>query len=293
MPVRKLEPIIKALPPADEYLQQIDMDRVADAIYGGPDDLKIPEYDIADAKAMIWTTAEKFLPRDLYDLDIDGIEEPYESTLGDDPQVFRGVKDLTGRLRGRLNVTKKFEGKKVVIDWKTTHNTLTTEWDERLLDSWQWRKYLLFGEADVMLYRGIARPDKDGVVKTRELLIERPANLREDVEVQLKGVALERQALIDAGLVVYPRRMPGACGSFGRECPFWTDCRDFTMPRAALLPGRSFSYSSMDKFMLCPERYRRGVIAEEAENTEESTFGQAIHRGMAELYTQIKAKFQQ
>lgn len=289
MAARK-DPLLVSLPPFSEYAPQIDWQKVEDAIIG---DGKLAEYDLADSKTMVWSAAEKFLPRDLYDLDIDGVEEPYEATLElpYGPQVFKGIKDLKGRLRGRLNATKKYAGKKVVVDWKSTANTLDKTWEDRLLDSWQWRKYLYFENADVMIYRGLGR-DSSGEVKFREVFIERPAKLEEDILVQLQGCAISRQSLIEAGLEVWPRKMPSACGAFGRECPYFLDCRDGSMPRGAVLPGRSFSYSSMDKYLLCPERYRREILSEGQEDTEESLFGQAVHRGLAEVYTQARNLFQ-
>lgn len=266
------------------------MERVAEAILGPPGSPKISDSDFDSAKVMVWAAGEKFLSRDLYDMQITGIEEPYEDNLQFSwgSQVFRGIKDLRGTLRGRINVTKKFVGKKVVVDWKTTISTLDTTWDERLLDSWQWKKYLYFDDADVMLYRGLNR---DG--KTRELLIERPPILASDVLIQLEGVALQRKSLIDAKLEIWPRKMPSACGAFGRECPYWVDCRNGTMPRVTVEDGKTFSYSSMDRFLLCPERYRRSVITEvQEDSTDESILGVAVHRGLADLYQQSKDLFQ-
>lgn len=288
MAVRIKDPVLSTLPSLEHYAEQLDFDRITAAILGPAGTGKIAEYEIEDIKMMIWTAAEKWLVRDIYDFEIKAVEREYlvpiELPYG--PQPFRGFLDVEGRLRGRLNVSKKHAGKKATIDWKTTHSTLDKTWEERLLDSWQWKLYMYFTGVDVMLYRGFNRKGE-----TRELMIERPAGLDEVVLSQISGVAVEREALIQLGAEVWPRKMPGACGSYGRECPFLGDCRDNSMPRASILPGRSFSYSSMDRFMLCPERYRRGVLQEGAEDTEESSTGQAIHRGLAELYTQVREKF--
>lgn len=286
---RKKDPLLSSLPAFEEYFERLDHEKIAAAIIGPPGSPKIADYDFDQAKLMIWSAGEKYLTRDLYDMEITGIEEPYEDTLAFTwgSQTFRGIKDLKGILRGKLNVTKRFAGKKVVIDWKTTGSTLDTTWDERLLDSWQWKKYLYFDGADVMLYRGLNR---DG--KTRELIIERPAGLAEDVRVQLEGITLQRNALVASGLEIYPRRMPSACGAYGRECSNWTDCRNNTMPRQALASNGTFSYSSMDLFGLCPEKYRRSKISDKTDDTEESIFGTAVHRGLAELYQQSKELFQ-
>ncbi len=289
MVTRKKDPLLSSLPPFEDYFNQLDHEKIAAAILGPEGTPKMADYDLSDAKSIIWAAGEKFLPRDLYDMQITGIEEQYQEKLDFSwgSQVFRGIKDLKGVLNGRLNVTKKFAGKKVVIDWKTTGSTLDTTWDERLMDSWQWRKYLYFDQADVMIYRGLNR---DG--KTRELIIERPPDLEEQVLIQLEGVSLQRNALVKAGLTVYPRKMPGACGAFGRECPHWTACRTGTMRKQALSEDETFSYSSMDLFMLCPEKYRNSRLFKGEDDTEESIFGVRVHAGLAEMYSQSKELFQ-
>lgn len=284
------EPQLSSLPPFSDYIPQINWEKISDAILGGEGAPKLADYDYTEAKQMVWAAAEKWLVKDFYDIEFTGVEEMYEETLdlpGVGLQRFKGIKDLRGILRGRLNTTKKLGGKKVVLDWKTTSNvTFPAEWEDRLLDSWQWKKYLYFDQAEVMIYRGLNRQGK-----TKELMIERPANLEADVLAQITGVALQRKALVDAGITVWPRRMPGSCGAFGRECPYQGDCRDMTMPLVAIEPGKSLSYSSMDKFLLCPERSRRELLYGEAEDTEESIFGQRVHLGLAELYNQARSIF--
>jgi PD-(D/E)XK nuclease superfamily len=287
------DPVLKNLPSVESYFEQLDLEKIADAIVGPDGAPKIAEYDFQDAKRMIWAAAEKWLPRDIYDMQITGVEEEYQTTveLAYGPQLFRGFMDVTGMLKGNVSVTQKYAGKKCVVDWKTTHNTLDAIWEERHRDSWQWKNYLHFGEAEVMLYRGISRTEG----KTREVVIPRPPGLSEALMGQITGVALQREVLIVAELPVWPRKMPGSCGSFGRECPYFGDCRDGSMPQQAVLPGRSFSYSSMELFSLCPERYRRDKLTEDAggEETDESLFGNAVHAGLAELYRQARERFQQ
>jgi hypothetical protein len=250
------------------------------------------EYDFDEAKRLILTAADKWLVKDIYDLEITGIEEEYLDTLPilGQPQTFKGIRDITGVIRGRLNATKNHAGKKVVIDWKTTYATLDTTWKDRYADSWQWKKYAHFGGADIILFRGVNRKGE-----TKEIFIEVPKNNSEDVNLQLTGLVAERRALIESGLDVWPRRMPSACGSYGRECPYFEDCRTLTMPRGVPFPAdKSFSYSSMDVFMNCPERNRRAVVESALgaqEVTDESDFGVAVHAGLAELYTQANELF--
>jgi hypothetical protein len=297
LPVRIKNPTLASsaslavLPPLEDYASQLDFEKITQAILGPEGTPKIPEYELEDIKNVIWTAAEKWLVRDIYDMDILSVEQEATTQLvfpGGLQQSYRGFIDVHGTLRGRLNVTKEFAGKQVVMDWKTTTSVLDADWDRRWLSSWQWKLYLYLTNSDVMMYRGIRR---DG--KTRELLITRPVNLEEDLLVQLQGVATLRQSLITSGLEIWPRKMPSACGSWGRECPHIADCQDLTMPRGIIPLEKSFSYSSMDKFLLCPERGRRSVFDESSsgDETEESLFGTASHRGLAELYNQAKLLF--
>lgn len=289
MALRK-DPILKTLPPLEDYASQLDFSKITEAIVGPPTESGrqyLADYDYADVKKMVWAAAEKWLVGDILDLQVAGIEQEYIAGVAAIPgQLFKGIIDLRGTLNGRLNSTKHYAGRRVVIDWKSTGSALDKVWDERLLDSWQWKKYLYFDNADVMIYRGIHR---DG--STRELIIERPPGLEASVIDHLRGITVARNALITAGLDVWPRNMPQSCGSFGRDCPYREDCRDFTMPRGLVSIEKSISYSGMSKFLLCPERYRRSVLEDGQEGTEESNIGVAFHRGAAELYTQVRDLF--
>lgn len=287
MAASKKDPALSGLPSFEHYLSQIDLEAVADAILGPPlvsGRLQMADYEFASAKELVYLAAETWLQRDVHDLAISGIETEYIKTLPQTgAQKWKMILDLQGTLNGKLNVSKKYAGKKAVIDWKTSSGQLDKVWENRLLSSWQWRMYLYFTDADLMIYRGLNREGK-----TRELWIDRPANLEEDLIPQLQGVMAQRAALVASGLEVWPRKMPMACGSYGRECPYIEDCNALTMPRALIPIDKTLSYSGMDKLLTCPERYRRSVIEDRSssESTEESNFGVRVHAGLAELWGQ-------
>jgi hypothetical protein len=85
------------------------------------------------------------------------------------------------------------------------------------------------------------------------------------------------------GLEVWPRRKPDACNAFGRPCPYYQDCDEYSMQRKA--PGdRQLSYSSVNTLLLCPERQRRDSLSDIREETDSTVVGTAFHRGMEEMY---------
>jgi hypothetical protein len=150
-----------------------------------------------------------------------------------------------------------------------------------LIPSWQWMIYMYATDARIFMYRGYSWTYKT----TEELILQGLPSLREEVRDYLGGVYAARQALVDAELVVWPRRKPDSCGAFGRPCPYLQDCEDYTMPQVA--PGdRQLSYSSAANFLLCPERHRRDCLSDEKGETKETIMGQAFHRGMEEMYRQ-------
>lgn len=276
-------------------MSQIDAEKIALAV-NGPEAvergrLRLAEYDVDEAMRMVWVAAEKWLSRDIYDLEIEGVEE-----LQEHPTPWGRVKmvfDVRARTKGRLNNTKKYAGQPVIVDWKTTLSTFDARWVNRYFGSWQSKFYSHFGQAPLIIYRGINRHHE-----TKEILVEPGAGNTKNVLIQMEGLFEQRDALIKKEFSVWPRRMPAACGEYGRECPYILECPDLIdIPSGAIPANKSFSFSSMEKFMQCPERYRRGVLESEAggadkEGSDESDFGLAVHRGLAELYRQVKEKFQ-
>lgn len=183
-----------------------------------------------------------------------------------------------------LELQDKF-GKKVIIDWKTTSRELDPKWEARYRDSWQWRIYLSYLNADKFVYRGVST--KKG---TRDVTLNRYPGLDKEISQYINQFSNMRLSLV--GQAPWPRSRPGSCNAFGRLCHYYDDCRDNTYPLDKLIP-RSLSYSGMDTFFLCPERHRREELEKlraDAEPEREGNFaaelGNCFHRGAAEIWQQ-------
>jgi hypothetical protein len=232
---------------------------------------------------MIERVCEDYLARDVEWLAVTGLESWIEDP--DKPHATEGAGDIAGRLDviGQLlPAVKDIGGRRFVRDWKATRQKLDDNWRDRLLWSWQWKLYLYWTGADVFVYTGV---NYDG--DTRELWLLRPENLNLSVETQLNGMRRFRETYQDR--TVYPMNSPSACKSYGKECPFREDCTKFTMPQQVLETWR-LSHTSMDQALQCPERFRRQRLLDKSgkpEVTRALEIGQAVHRGMAEIYRQV------
>lgn len=268
------------MPPVEHYLEQVDWEAVAREILnvreGCP---KLPEFDFEDAKKMVAAAAQKWLLQDVLDLEITNIENAF-SLSG----IGRGVIDLQGRVRGLTRDTADYSGARILFDWKTSKNTLDTKWKDRLIDSWQWRLYARATNAHLVGYRGISR----STLQCRQILIEVPWTNEAEVDRHFRGIAEMRRALVAAQLPVWPQHAPFACGAYGRECVFLADCRSGACPPKPIEYLSELSYSAAERFLLCPELARRTMISDESQDTEETLFGNAVHRGLAALYQQVK-----
>lgn len=276
---------------------QINRDAISEAIQNTKG-RALGHFEYEDAMECVFSAAERWLVRDLQDFKIVGIEkEVFVEGLPEQRKPFHGFVDLEGILTGAVkpyngeNLAKRdFTGLTIICDWKTTDGALDSTWKERQRKSWQWKLYALGTGAAIFSYRGISRGRKDhtGCHDTNELIIEVPPSNGTEAREYLTGAFVQRAAYVDAGLVVWPRNRPGSCKAFGRDCPFDDECEEYSMPRIA--PGdRQLSYSSINDLMLCPEKHRRKSLnPDEREETDSTIFGQAVHRGLEELYRQAK-----
>ena len=256
------------------------MDAVAAEVSKVPEGAKpLPEFDEEDARKCIWLAAEKWLERDLNKLVVTGIEQEFEflvTSLKFNQRVH-GFFDVVGACADPE--FKEKSSVNIVIDWKTSRNTLDATWRQRLIDSFQWRIYGHAAHAELVSYRGINRKGE-----TKELLLRIPHTNSQEVEEQVLGLGSMRAALVNLELPVWPRNSPNACFAYNSQCPYYEDCEGYSMPRVCV-DHSMISYSQMNNLMLCPERTRRGII-DEGQGTEETNFGQAVHRGLAELWRQ-------
>lgn len=256
---------------ARDLLAERDLDRVADEIRK---DNCLPDWDLEAVAEMVWVACERWLVRDTEWMILHGIEQRFEV------DGESGVADMYGVFSQEAPETLR--GKTFVRDWKTSSGDLDNRWVNRHKNSWQWRIYLNKLNADVMLYSGINRRGE-----TREHYIHRPETLTEEVRQQLLGLDVTKEAYIESGLQIFPLAQPQACMAYGRDCEFRTDCSNWTMPRG--IPGKwNWSPTSIDLFMLCPERWRRTNLLNASQETrQEAEFGKAFHAGIAEIYRQV------
>lgn len=259
----------------DDILSSVDLEKVQQAICVYEQDEKpMADFDIEDARKLVWTAAEKWLVRDLTEFTLDRVEK--EQIIND----FKFVMDLSGMILGNNKPFQDFGNKRYIIDWKTSKNSLTTEWKDRLINSWQWRLYSDVVDASLFVYRGLSRNGD-----TKEVLIQVPEENGQEALEQRISIGREIHALRDIGAAVWPRNMPFACGAYGRDCEFMKDCQDYSMPKG-VPPEKLLSYSYMSTFQLCNEKARRYAMGHNNDNSDETNFGRAVHRGLAELWRQ-------
>ena len=236
------------------------------------------------SKELVWVLAETYLQRDYDESKVLHIEESFSNPL------VAGTIDLIQRIAKPIYLPKNKAGKKIIVDWKTTNSsTFDKAFRERYVNSWQWKIYCLYGQAELFEYRCISKTTGD----TIELALEFSDDVRASVENQLKGMNLLVDSLININ-DVWPRHMPSGCNVYGKPCPFLEICTNnhYIPVKSIPLP---LHYSTMETFLTCPERFRlaEGIKSDygvEAKDTYETAIGSAVHRGMQEIYSQLMEK---
>jgi len=270
---------------APEILATLDLAAIEAAILNGPDGRPcLLAHEFLTAKEICWAASEKWLVSDLNEFDASsvGFEERFDIVLGGYPT--RGFLDFRGQYKRREN-----RGSVCIVDWKSTSGTLDLTWQTRLVDSKQWRLYSIIPPgADYISYRGI---NAEG--KTREvyLNVSSMPPLQESMDNFFGGVGDMMAALSPRSL--YPQNKPSACGMFNSVCPFKQDCDNGTEPRY-LLPVEeiALSYSGAQRFLQCPEKYRRIKTAEAGIDGSEATrTGTAVHAGLESIWRQAFSQY--
>lgn len=269
----------------------LDFKKIHAAIENSPDIGKwLTNADIELVRVCLWAAMEKWLARDIYEFSNIKTEGEFSFTLGG-PSGIRGYIDLSGELRGTCAPFSNFCNETFVLDWKTKETTLTQDWRQKQIDSWQWPLYAAHTGASIAIYRGVSWAG-NGSLDTdflKEIIIQVPATNEEEVKEHYGAITSEREHLISIGATVWPRNKPFACNAFGRECPYYGDCYEYSMVRG-VPNSKVLSYSSASDFMLCQERSRRHTLDEENRIEERSwatEMGSAFHRGVEELYRQV------
>jgi hypothetical protein len=264
-------------------LDTFDLTPITSAIHGSGTGY---EFDYEMAADYVLRAAEKWLDSDSAHYRVVRVEQKFERplTVGGRTVVVSGIADLvldhieTGRL--------------VAIDWKTTLNqTITDSWRTRYEKSWQGRLYCLEAGATAYEYRGIAEKQ---VGQVRGSVDETDGIW---VVNQIRGVVAQMVAL--EAFPVWTQHRPDACGAFGRTCPFDTICAEranelhtLDGTTVSLPPVDRVSFSDIEAFMRCPERWRLSELAAVGQEEDKTAleFGSAVHRGLAALYEQVKER---
>jgi hypothetical protein len=284
--------------PWDHFSEQIDWSKV-DATFreNCREDL-----DEEVARRAIVEAASRWVPIDYAGLTIEGIETRKEFPIKGTGMNVKMYIDILARCRkDGITPYKKYAGQLLVIDWKTTggrvfqtekgsptefvareRGTLSPEWKSRYADSWQHKIYARGTGAVLAEYRGISLLREYGA-----MVMEIAPDNNEVVDRYVKGVYAAYSGWRGEELPVWPQRMPKSCGLYGRTCEFKEDCILDIMPKG-LPPEKDFSYSLLENIMECPEKARRQMLHEEADKgTDAAAIGNAIHAGLAEIYSQV------
>ena len=267
----------------DEIILTLDLDKVAaeiNAVEAGQPEM--PDYERRDVRELVLLAAERWLPNDLVELHLDGVEEAHDGTN------FRGILDLRGRHKGVLKAYQGFAGAGMIADWKTTKGALDADWANRYKYSWQWKLYAMaFPETRLFHYRGISRSGD-----MRDVVIEIPPEVAGEAAIFVDQVQEMRRSLFYENMLYkngphpWPRKMPSSCRAYGRDCDFKDTCwNNITVPGSVDI-NKALSYSSIETFLLCPEKHRLTQISGYGEDDEVLAFGKAFHRGIAEIYNQ-------
>lgn len=277
-----------------ELNNEIDWLKVEIAIIAHQDKF-IDTNKLREVNQMVHDAAEYFLPLDLQWFNIIGVEKEYLYTYSARVIPDKGVIDLIFEIKADAGKPyKDYAGKKLIVDWKTTGGEINTEWRNRYIPSWQWKRYAAAEDAQLFEYRGISTKTYwDGREFKKicsPLIIDVPDNNYENTKEDYIATQTQKSSLLH--LEVYPRNAPAACYKYGETCLEKSDCDKFSMPQTALVNINHSSYSSDETFKLCPEKYRRYKLRDvREENYDSQSFtGTLVHRGLAEIYNQFKEK---
>lgn len=261
------------------FTKNINLRPVVEAI---DDDKNLDSESRLSAKEYVWILAESYLERDFSECRVLFTEEKFNT-----PQIA-GTIDLILEVTNPIYLPKTSKGKKLIVDWKTSNsNTFDKAFKDRYINSWQWKIYSQYGHANLFEYRIIGK----GTGETIEILLENSKSINDSVENYLEKVNLMKECLSECN-DFWPQHMPQACNTYGKSCPYKHDCEN-----NIYIPGvdirEPLHYSNIETFLLCPERFRRGEISRQNEgldshSTTETLIGSAVHRGMEEIYRQLK-----
>lgn len=272
---------------------RINKDKVLEAIKNTIE--PIDNDTVEDVLHTVYVLKDTYLENDLEHLDITSVEKPVswgKKGVGKNANIplFEGTADAIATVRKESDFyPNDFRGKKLIIDWKTKDSaTFDTRWVDDKRGSWQWRLYSMAEEATGFEYRGVSRASD----ATKRVVLRVPEYNKANCISYLNGIA--GMLFILEPHPVWPRHKPYACNAYARPCPFLESCKNDEVPSNLVgqITAPPIHYTSAETFLLCPERYRLLTKLEEQSNnrvgeaSRYTLFGGAVHRGIAEIYTQ-------
>jgi hypothetical protein len=276
--------------------EEIDWGKSDNAIVGNQREI-ITSDTYKTVKKLVRDAAEFFLPMDLQWFRILGVEQEFLHEYNHLSIPDKAIIDLIFEVKPDAGKPyDDYVGKKLIVDWKSTSGELSTDWRNRYIYSWQWKRYAAITSADLFEFRGVSMKTfftgQDYKHICGPLILDVPDNNFENVLREYGVVQRQKNQLYLREESVYPRNLPGACFKFQEECEYLRDCQDFTMPQQALVNIEHASYSSDETFKLCPEKYRRNKLKGVREDNvdSQSFIGTLFHRGIAEVYLQFMEK---
>jgi len=257
----------------------LDTSLIVKAINAAP----LPEYDASDALLLVDRFIEAYLEQDRKDFAVTGIEQrvtiPWSSI--ESPLETRGVIDMEG-----VFTSGQYEGRRFIVDYKTHRGPLDSRYVRSQVESLQWQIYAAMRDASLALYRLASR--EQPVVK--QVILEVPPWSAANIQEFLAATAGIVGSLVSSEALVWPRfgLLNGYCHKWNETCRYYRDCTGQPPPKSLTASQAALSYSSLQTFARCPELYRRSRLLpkDQDDGNDDTRFGQAVHRGLAEAYRQ-------
>lgn len=264
------------------------------------------EFEFQRAIDIVVALSERYLEEDL---------APGNEILGVEYEYTLTSPGLAGH-HGFIDLIIKLpDGRVKIPDWKTTGSLSDysqKDFKDRCRHSWQSRYYDLAARECFALpedtvveveYRGIAVEDLKQLVvqgitsgEWRARALDRYLKIWEALDIAVNGVELYPSYGVGHTTAPWPQHSPEACHKFKTACPYLGACvLDIDVIPSESITVETLSHSSMNTYLDCPERFRRERLdkmhgRERGGGSDASELGNAVHRGMAEIYRQLKER---
>lgn len=242
----------------------------------------LPDYDYEAVGLCVAKAIAQYAIPDSQRATAVAVEEKFEMPWGG--KVVSGVIDLVLAGPGNLEI----------IDWKFRN---ADSWAYGVgashADSWQGRIYALHKSQQCITDVDMASPPKV-IYRAATRLGQFKNTPQEPLKTHSIGFQLETMFgsmdYLAKNHQVWPRNRPSACNMYGRPCPHLKICQSESNDLyQGPLDVNRLSHSDMSTFMACNERWRLDEVrGEQKDVSEDMLMGLAFHRGMAEVYGQIK-----